>query len=124
VAELTCCGGCGAPTHRECREASNGTCPKCGGRISAQLFYAPETLGLDLLLTLSGALAGIAAIPLSFEIGVLFEIYPLKNGGMAFYYILFFYFIPTACAFLFLLALFGFIRYLRSERRKFKPIGS
>ena len=113
-----------APTHPECREASNGTCPKCGDRISAELFYAPETLGLDLLLTLSGALAGIAAIPLTFEIGVLFYTYTLRNGFIAFA-VLLFYFIPlTACAFLFLLALFGFIRYLRSERRKFKPIGS
>lgn len=81
MAELTCCGGYGAPTHRECREASNGTCPKCGGQISAQFFYAPETPGLDLLVTLSGALAGIGAIPLTFVIGALFEIYHQKTAA-------------------------------------------
>jgi hypothetical protein len=124
VAELTCCGGCGTPTQRECREASNGICPKCGGQISAQLFYAPETPGLDLLVTLSGVLAGIGAIPLTFVIGALFEIYHQKNGGVGFVYMFLFYFIPTAGAFLFLLALFGFIGYARWECRKFKPIGS
>jgi hypothetical protein len=120
-AELTRCESCNAVAHRLCRESALGKCPKCGGSISPDLYYEPETPGLDILFHLAAAFAGLTA--LLFLGGIVGMIYSLANG-LAFYLVAYFYMLPCLVAVVVFGGTFGAVWMMRADARRPKRIGA
>ncbi len=113
--EFYCCALCQCPVHFECRLKAHETCPRCGGPIPEDSFFAPETPGFDVALLVAG---GVTLLLLFAAIVVLSEIPFAKDApgtaGVAFYLI----FVPIALATGFVLALLVLMWYLREGARR------